>query len=132
MSLTLVLAAVLNAQPAPAPCIPDLQAKPAADQPGPCRPRPPVLMAVRDDAAPPTLERTPNLFRQPDNCGAIVDGIVRRQEVALRGRRPAAQYAVARRIDGCMVPAPVGYRQDYLLPPEPQPARPEGGPPRRR
>ncbi|WP_334160893.1 hypothetical protein [Phenylobacterium sp.] len=28
----------------------------------------------------------------------------------------AAEYAVQRKVDGCPLPAPVGYRQDYLLP----------------
>lgn len=61
--------------------------------------------------APPgaTVERTPNLYQEPANCRAVVEGEVARQKVALKGRSPAAQYAVDRKLDGCRVPTPVGY-----------------------
>jgi predicted small lipoprotein YifL len=69
-------------------------------------------------AVPPTAERTPNLYRQPAHCRAIVDREVARQAVALRGLPPAVQYAVVRNLDGCSVPTPVGYHPGYLLPGE--------------
>jgi hypothetical protein len=56
-----------------------------------------------------TVERTPNLYRQPANCRAIVEGELARQQVAFRGQLPAVQYAVDRKLDGCSVPTPVGY-----------------------
>ena len=59
-----------------------------------------------------TVERTPNLYHQPANCRAIVEGELTRQQVAFHGHPPAAQYAVDRRLDGCSVPTPVGYHPD--------------------
>ena len=56
-----------------------------------------------------TVERTPNLYQQPANCRAVVEGEVARQKVALKGLIPMGQYAVDRRLDGCSVPTPVGY-----------------------
>lgn len=45
----------------------------------------------------------------------------------------AAEYAVLRKVDGCLLPAPVGYRQDYLLPGAADPGvMPSGGRSRRR
>jgi hypothetical protein len=71
---------------------------------------------VATTAAPPIAERTPNLYSQPGHCPSVVEQEVHRQQTALHGRLPAAQYAVLRRLDGCSVPTPVGYHPGYLLP----------------
>jgi hypothetical protein len=59
---------------------------------------------------------TPNLYRQPSYCRAVVEREVARQQAAFRGRQPAAQYALLRSLDGCDVPTPVGYHPSYLAP----------------
>jgi hypothetical protein len=87
-------------------------------------------MVPHEAAAPPDTERMPNLYSVPARCGAVIEREVRRQQVALRGRSPLLQYAVLRRLDGCPVPAPVGYHPDYVAPGAA--ARPEGAPAGRR
>ena len=68
-------------------------------------------------ATPPLKEAPmPNFFRPPAGCGELHGQVVRHIQTATGARRPAAQYAVMRKVDGCMVPAPARYRQDYLLP----------------
>ncbi|HEY3950193.1 hypothetical protein [Phenylobacterium sp.] len=83
-----------------------------------------------------SVERTPNLYHQPSYCRQVVEREVARQDVALRGLRPAAQYAVLRQLDGCSVPTPVGYHPTYLAPgaadPSSRPARREDAPSNRR
>ena len=64
--------------------------------------------------APPTTERTPNLYHQPSYCRAVVEQEVARQQAAFRGRPPAAQYALLRNLNGCAVPTPVGYHPSTL------------------
>jgi hypothetical protein len=68
-----------------------------------------LLAAATVGALPPTAERTPNLYHQPANCAAVVEGELARQQTAFHGQVPAAQYAVERKVDGCGVPTPVGY-----------------------
>jgi hypothetical protein len=76
-----------------------------------------VLAAVGAD---PAATETPNLHRAPAHCADVQRRVAERQVEQFRqlGRLPRArgEYAVQRRVDGCTVPAPVGYRQDYLLP----------------
>lgn len=67
-------------------------------------------------ASPPTLAPMPNFYRPPARCGPLHQGVVRHVQTATGGLRPLKEYAVARQVDGCPVPAPAGYRQDYLLP----------------
>jgi len=91
--------------------------------------------AVQAQLAPPrTAERTPNLYHQPSYCRSVVEREVSRQEVALRGLRPAVEYAVARSLDGCEVPTPVGYHPNYLEPgkADAPPAKREDAPSNRR
>jgi hypothetical protein len=71
-----------------------------------------AALAVAAAAAvspPPIAEPMPNLYAQPAHCRAVVEQEVARQNTAFHGRRPAAQYAVVRQLDGCSVPTPVGY-----------------------
>lgn len=98
-----------------------------------------LLLAASLAQVQPTARETPNLHRQePAACKAL------RRHV-LEGARPgpsgepiydgrairrlgdlppaAREYAVLRKLGGCTLPAPVGYRQDYLLP-GPADARP--------
>jgi hypothetical protein len=58
----------------------------------------------------------PNFYSQPARCGPMHDEVLRRIRTATRGRQGMVQYAVLRVVDGCGVPAPVGYHQDYLAP----------------
>lgn len=85
-----------------------------------------ALLTAATISAPPPANEPPrpaasqtavmtNLYHQPANCGPIVQGEIARQQVALKGRRPAAEYAVERRLDGCSVPTPVGYHPGYLV-----------------
>jgi hypothetical protein len=98
-----------------------------------------ALMAasVAATTAPPsaahTAEPMPNLYREPAHCNAVLEREVARQHVAFRGPPPIIEYAVARRIDGCGVPTPVGYHPTYLLPgaADPTPKR-EDAPSRKR
>jgi hypothetical protein len=83
-------------------------------------------IAPRKVAAPPKTEPMPNLYSVPDRCGSVVEREVHRQEVALHARPPFVQYAVLRKLDGCPVPAPVGYHPNYLTPGAA--AKPEGAP----
>jgi len=86
-----------------------------------------LLAAATIAATPPAgarvIENTPNLYRQPANCAAIVEGELDRQQVALKGRitpsgtlRSGAEYAVERKLEGCAVPTPVGYHPAYIAP----------------
>jgi hypothetical protein len=74
----------------------------------------PILAAavVAGGPLPPT-ERTPSLYRGPDGCGEIQRRVATHQRETLRklGRLPnaIAEYAVLRQVEGCPVPAPVGY-----------------------
>lgn len=93
-----------------------------------------LVLAAAASAAPApaqTAAPMPNLYNPPARCSELRDQIVRRQLAAMGGRRPAAQYAVLRQVDGCGVPAPVGYHQDYLLPGAAD-VRPGDGPGNRR
>jgi hypothetical protein len=76
-----------------------------------------VLAAV---GAAPAATETPNVYRAPANCGDIQRRVIERQQEQFQqlGRLPRARaiYAVERKVNGCPVPAPIGYRQDYLLP----------------
>jgi hypothetical protein len=63
-----------------------------------------------------TASNMPNFYHQPARCGPIHDQVVQHQKAALRGRAGGFRYAVMRKVDGCGVAAPVGYRPDYLLP----------------
>lgn len=70
----------------------------------------------------PSATETPNLYQGPaPGCRDIYRHVAERQKrqgAQLLGELPpaAAIYAVDRRVAGCPVPTPVGYRQDYLLP----------------
>jgi hypothetical protein len=72
----------------------------------------------------------PNFYQPAAKCGPVGREVARQIRTATRGRMEA-MYAVVRDVDGCMVPAPVGYRQDYLAPGK-WDARPAGEPPRKR
>jgi hypothetical protein len=78
----------------------------------------------------------PNFYGQPAHCGPMYDDVVRRIRTATRGRQGLVQYAVMRMVDSCMVPAPIGYHQDYLAPGAadnpPPPVTREGEPSNRR
>ena len=63
-----------------------------------------------------TLAPMPNLYRPPARCGALHEGVVRHVQTSTGQRKNVRQYAVLRQVEGCPVPAPAGYRQDYLLP----------------
>jgi hypothetical protein len=70
--------------------------------------------------APPLIERMPNFYSPETNCSDLHRQVVERQKEELKklGQLPdgAVQYAVARTVGGCGVPAPVGYHPGYLLP----------------
>jgi hypothetical protein len=68
-----------------------------------------VATAAAIVSPPPIAERTPNLYSQPPQCRQVVDREVARQMTAFQGQRPAGEYAVQRKLDGCDVPTPVGY-----------------------
>jgi hypothetical protein len=59
-------------------------------------------------------EPMPNFYSQPSYCRPVVEQEIARQNVALRGLRQGAEYAVMRQIDGCGVPTPVGYHPATL------------------
>jgi hypothetical protein len=93
-----------------------------------------VLVAALS-GSPPIAEQMPNAFHQPDRCGPLHDEVVRRIRTSTAGRGGILQYAVLRQVDGCGVPAPVGYHPDYLAPSAADPqsaARPGDGPGNRR
>ena len=78
-----------------------------------------VLLAAAVTAQPPqpeTLAPMPNFYRPPARCGALHEGVVRHVQTATGERSNLRRYAVLRQVEGCPVPAPAGYRQDYLLP----------------
>lgn len=79
-----------------------------------------ILAALAAVGAAPAATETPNRYSAPSHCSDIQRRVAERQQEQLQqlGRLPRARavYAVERRVDGCPVPAPVGYRQDYLLP----------------
>ena len=72
----------------------------------------------------------PNFYRPAAKCGPVGQEVVRQVRTATRGRM-TAMYAVVREVDGCMAPAPVGYKQDYLAPGK-WDAKPAGAPARKR
>lgn len=136
--LSLILVAALNVAAPPADKPPQRMAgsgctpttlQLVADGPLPAQPAPcpkPYLMAWphgQDPVLPPQSERTPNFYRQPVRCGPVADEITRRIATASGGRRPAAIYAVDRRVDGCALPTPINYHPDYLLPGAADPVR---------
>lgn len=76
-----------------------------------------VLAAAVAGHAAPQAERTPNFYRQPANCPAVVEREAKRQLTAIGERaRSGLQYAVWRRLEGCTVPTPVGYHPSYVAP----------------
>ena len=79
-----------------------------------------ALAATITGGPAPAATETPNLYWRPERCGPVVRRVEERQREAFRqlGRLPRAyaEYAVARSVDGCVVPAPIGYHPDYLLP----------------
>ena len=106
-----------------------------------------LLLAAAVTQAEPAARETPNLYRpDPATCRALRRHVEERSRPdpaglpVYTGRAPrklgelppaAAQYAVLRRIGPCTMPAPVGYRQDYLLPGAAD-VRPGDGPANRR
>jgi hypothetical protein len=97
------------------------------------------LAAAVPHGAQPAARETPNLYREEPRCASVRRHVMERlvpsraQGSVSDGRafrrldelpRANLEYAVLRSVEGCMVPAPVGYRQDYLLPgaadPKPQ------------
>ena len=86
-----------------------------------------ILAAGVTTAPPPHAERMPNFYNPPARCGELHEQVVRHVRTATGGHHPLRQYAVMRQVDGCMVPAPLGYRQDYLAPARaaPPPAAPQ-------
>jgi hypothetical protein len=96
-----------------------------------------ILAAAIGGGPAPAATETPNLYRELEGCGPVVRRVKERQREAFRqlGRLPRAhaEYAVARSVDDCVVPAPVGYHPDYLLPGKADaPPRREGAPSNRR
>lgn len=79
-----------------------------------------VLFAAAAIGAAPAATETLNVYRLPSHCADIQRRVAERQKEPFRqlGRLPPARamYAVMRKIDGCPIAAPMGYRQDYLLP----------------
>jgi hypothetical protein len=67
---------------------------------------------------PPVTERTPNLYRPVPGCADIERRVSEDQQETRKklGRLPRAslEYAVLRQMDGCPVPAPVGYHPPAL------------------
>jgi hypothetical protein len=68
---------------------------------------------------PPVAERTPNLYRPPGpECADIQRRVRQDQRLAFEklGKLPPghAEYAVLRQVQGCAVPAPVGYHPPAL------------------
>jgi hypothetical protein len=119
----LTLASVLTlATPLDAPDQPAVQHEPLRVSPNPL---------IR----PPVAERTPNLYRPPGpECADIQRRVRQDQRLAFEklGKLPPghAEYAVLRQVQGCAVPAPVGYHPPALpgaadVPP-PAPAAPPG------
>jgi len=88
-------------------------------------------------ASPPAIERTPNLYRPPSpDCWDIERRVVEDQREQLRklGRLPRAyaEYAVLRQMQGCPVPAPIGYHPPALPGAADAPAMREDAPSNRR
>jgi hypothetical protein len=77
-----------------------------------------LAAAAAAGAVPPKTERTPNLYRPVPGCADIQRKVSEDQQETLKklGRLPngIAQYAVARSVDGCPVPTPVGYHPPAL------------------
>ena len=107
-----------------------------------------LLLAATVSSATPAAQETPNLFHEPASCRALQRHVLERARPqgvgapVFDGRGPRklgelppakAEYAVMRKMGGCMVPAPVGYHQDYLLPGAADPfSTPAGAPERTR
>jgi hypothetical protein len=87
-------------------------------------------------ASPPTIERTPNLYHPVPGCADIQRRVSEDQQESLKklGRLPdgVAQYAVLRQMQGCPVPAPVGYHPPALPGAADAPAMREDAPSNRR
>jgi hypothetical protein len=108
---------------------------PIACRDGKVVPVPPEVAAAVAAPSAPQAERTPNLYHQPSYCRQVVDKEVERQRVAMKGLRPATEYAVYRQLDGCAVPTPVGYHPSTLpgaADPSSDPAKREDAPSNRR
>lgn len=63
-------------------------------------------------------QRTPNLYQPKPGCDVIARLVAEqeREEARKLGRLPNAgkEYAVMRQVEGCMVPAPMGYHPPAL------------------
>jgi hypothetical protein len=75
--------------------------------------------AVQVAMPPPRAERTPNLYPQPAaGCADIQRRVLEDQKEQFQklGRLPPGhlEYAVLRTVEGCPVPAPVGYHPPSL------------------
>jgi hypothetical protein len=75
-----------------------------------------AVAAAASAQKPPQAEPMPNLYSVPARCGSVIEREVSRQRTEFKGRLPVAQAAVLRRLDGCPVPTPLGYRPSYILP----------------
>lgn len=87
---------------------------------------PPRIEVYRAGPGPVATE-TPNIAQMANGCTDIRRRVAQRQALAFRklGELPPAraEYAVMRMVEGCPVPAPVGYHPDYLLPGAADPKR---------
>jgi hypothetical protein len=95
--------------------------------------------AVRDAPFPrpaPAANETLNLYRPATGCGDIQRRVSGHQQETFRklGRLPMAgkEYAVLRQMDGCPVPAPMGYHPPAKPGAADAPAMREGAPSNRR
>jgi hypothetical protein len=95
-----------------------------------------LAVAAAATNLPPKTERTPNLYRPVAGCEDIQRRVSEDQQETLKklGRLPnaIAQYAVLRQMDGCPVPAPVGYHPPALPGAADAPAMREDAPSNRR
>jgi hypothetical protein len=95
-----------------------------------------ALAAATATLAFPPTERTPNFHRPVAGCADIERRVSEDQQETFRmlGRLPigVAQYAVARTVDGCGVPTPVGYHPPALPGATDAPAMREDAPSNRR
>ena len=95
-----------------------------------------ILAAAGVITEPPVIERTPNLYRERAGCRELQFRTAQHQAETFRqlGRLPnaAKQYAVLRQVDGCVVPAPMGYHLPLLPGAADAPAMREDAPSNRR
>ena len=72
------------------------------------------------DQVRPAASETLNVYTPRPYCGDLQQRVVARQREELKklGRLPNAgrQYAVLRQVEGCPIPAPMGYHPGYVLP----------------